>query len=309
MAPLVRGLVQRGTSKSELNGVGAGVAWRADVSPFVTARLETGLERYWLGGDDTSGFFATTDWELRLDPLQRVDLGLGYHSLGDESEGNVLLRAAYRRGTEERNFRVGFDRTLRYDSYIALVGDKVGGIQIGSARENRFHGRLEAERGRADAGVELYGGWVEAESVSNNPFVGLRGRVDYTLLEADRSDLAAVLALDLYHYDEDAFGIIPSNSEPLPGGYFSPDFFFEQVIGLSASFHWGKDRYLDLEGGPALQWVDESSGSDFNIGGYGRLEFVMFLDESKYWTFEAGYTQISDAYTRFDGRTMLTFKF
>jgi hypothetical protein len=241
--------------------------------------------------------------------LLRELYSLGYHALGDDSEDNYVGSAAYQWTGEQRMLRVGFDRTLRYDSYVALVGDEVTGTQIGSARENRFFGRLERERGRAGFGVELYAGWVEAQSVSDNEFIGARGKVDFALFEEDRYELRAVYALELYHYDEDAFGVTPSSDEPRAGGYFSPDLFFEQVPGFALRYRWAKDRYLDLEGGVALQYADESTGSDWNIGGHGHLRFVMFQHDSLYWTLESGYTQISDAYTRFDARATLTFKF
>ena len=146
--------------------------------------------------------------------------------------------------------------------------------------------------------------------MDDNPFVGLRGELDYTLLESNRWKLDGVLGMEIYHYRDDAFGDDPFDSTPLPGGYFSPQFFFETAPGVSTSFQWGENGFLDLEGGPALQVVNESGGgADFNVGGHARVSLLMFIRDSFFWTLETGFVRISDAYTRVDWRTSLTFKF
>jgi tetratricopeptide (TPR) repeat protein len=310
LEPIFRGLVQRGRSKSELNGLGFGLRGQFDPSPFATLELEAGFEDYWRSGDNTAGGFVRAAAEFRLDPVQRLDFEIGYHSLGSGSGRNVLAKTQYIHDGETLELRGGFERSLRFDSYAALVGDRVSGIDIGAARENRFYGYLEADLGRLDLTLEPYAGLVDAEAVDDNPFVGLRGRLDYSLHESNRWKLSGVLGMEIYHYRDDAFGVDPLESTPLPGGYFSPQFFFEAVPGISTSIQWGENCFLDVEGGPALQVVNESGGgADFNVGGHAHLSFLMFIRDSMFWTFETGFVQISDAYTRVDWRTSLTFKF
>ena len=54
--------------------------------------------------------------------------------------------------------------------------------------------------------------------MDDNPFVGLRGELDYKLLESNRWRLDGVLGMEIYHYRDDAFGDDPFDSIPLPGG-------------------------------------------------------------------------------------------
>ncbi len=310
LEPLFLGLVQRGRSKSELNGLGFGLRGQLDPSPFATLRLEAGFEDYWRSGDNTAGGYFLAGGEFRFDPTQRIDFELGYHSLGSGSSSNVVVKAEYAREGERLAWRAGFARRLRYDSYPALVGERVDGVRIGEARENRFHGHLSAEWGRLEAALEPYTGWVDADGVDANPFVGLRGRADYQLRATNRWKLAGVLGMDIYHYRDDAFGVDPFASSPLPGGYFSPQFFFEVIPGISTSVQWGESAFLDLEGGPALQLVNESGGgTEFNVGGHARLSYLHFIRDSMFLSFQAGFVRISEAYTRADWRISLTFKF
>jgi hypothetical protein len=145
--------------------------------------------------------------------------------------------------------------------------------------------------------------------VDDNTFAGVRGRLDYAMLDRGWLQLGPLLTSEVYHYDDDAFGVVPSNSEPLPGGYFSPQFFFEQTLGFSLRMG-GAESFLDLEAGPAFQIVDESGGgSESEFGGRAKLSAVSFLRQSLYWSFDLDFSSIGNAYTRLDARTALTFKF
>jgi tetratricopeptide (TPR) repeat protein len=309
LTPLLRGLVQRGDEKSDLSGAVMGVAGRADLTPFVTAALEGGVEDYWSRGENAFGGFLRLAGEYRPAPGREIELGIAYHTLADDG-GDVLGELAFAQDGERWKLRAGFERTLRHDSYVALVGDRVGGVSIGAARENRLYGEVGMERARLEASLRPYAGWVSADEVDDNFFAGVRGRVAYLLLDRGWFELAPLATTEIYHYDEDAFGVVPSDDEPLPGGYFSPQFFFEQTLGLSLRVRWSADRFLELDGGPALQLVDESEGSsETELGGRARLSLVSFVSETLYWTLELDFSSIGDAYSRLDARAGLTFKF
>jgi tetratricopeptide (TPR) repeat protein len=310
LTPLLRGLYQKGgEAKSDLGGAATGVAGRADLTPFITGELEAGVEDYWSHGENAFGGFVRAGAQYRPAPGRAIDLGLGYHTLADDG-GDLLGDLAYAQEGERWSWRAGFERRLRYDSYIALVGNRVDGVQIGAARENRFFGELGLARGRLEASLRPYAGWVSADEADDNPFVGVRGRLAWQVLDRGWYELAPLLTTEIAHYDDDAFGVEPSADEPLPGGYFSPQLFFEQTLGLRLGMRWGADRSLDLEAGPAFQIVDEShGGSESELGGRARLSFVSFLRETSYWTVELDLSSIGDAYTRLDARTSLTFKF
>jgi tetratricopeptide (TPR) repeat protein len=308
--PELFGLVQRGPSKSKLNGIGFGARAQIDPSPFATLRVRAGFEDYWRSGDDTPGAYLSTGGEIRFDPTQRLNLDIGYHSLGRNASRNMIGRVEYSRNTRSFDFAAGFTRSLRQDSYLALVGDRLAGGRFGAARENRFSGHLGGERGRFDYSLDPYAGWVDAQGVDDNPFVGIRGRGDFAVLDSKRTEMSIGLAADMYHYQDDAFGLDPTQSDPEPGGYFSPAFFFEATPTLGLRLRFGEDGSLDLQGGPALQIVDESGGdTDINVGGHARLSYMLFIRDSIFWSLYTDFTRIGDAYTRVDWHTSVTFKF
>lgn len=327
--PFVRGLFQEGGSKTELRGVVVAAKGRGDVTPFLSIGLEAGFEDYFRSSDideagvsgqnQAAGYFEL-DGEYRLNPDQRVELGLGYHALSDSGR-DVVGRAAFASQGERFDWRVGFERKLRFDSFTALVGEEVTVVdgldsvrrEIGAARENRFYGRLErSERPgeRLAASIEPYAGWVGSRGIDDNPFVGLRGDLRWKLAELGILELSPFYRANLQHYQDDAFGLNPLASDPMAGGYFSPELFVEQVPGLRIEGRFARGHELTLEGGPAAQFVKES-GSDvrFELGGHARLAYVYFLRESLSWSLETSFSRIGNAYTRGEATTSLTFTF
>lgn len=315
VGPIARGLLQEGGSKTELRGVGVGVRGRGDVTPFLTLGGEVGFEDYFRSGsgdqsgnNQAAGYFEI-DGEYRVTPERRVELGIGYHSLTGSGR-DVLGRAAFASEGERFDWRVGFERKLRYDSFAALAGESVGGLAIGAARENRFYGRIERTGERLVGGVEPYAGWVGSRGSDENPFVGLRGDVRGKLGELGIVEFWPFYRVNVVHYENDAFGVDPLAAKPEAGGYFSPQFFAEQVPGLRLEGHWGRSHEAVLEGGPAAQFVDESNGSmRFELGGQARLAYVLHLSEALVWSFDTSFTRVGDVYTRAEATTSLTFAF
>ena len=95
-----------------------------------------------------------------------------------------------------------------------------------------------------------------------------------------------------------------------PGGYFSPQLFASGEAGLAIAARLGEDAFLDLEGGPAIQYVDEQ-GSDYDtaVGGQGQLELVYFLHPQVHWSIGADVKSFGSAYTRAQATTRLGFEF
>jgi hypothetical protein len=133
--------------------------------------------------------------------------------------------------------------------------------------------------------------------VDDNFFAGLRGRLAYEILDGDWYDLAPLVTTEVYHYDEDAFGVVPSNDEPLPGGYFSPRFSSNRwaLLGMPA------DRPRP-RGGPALQAVNEPRRHRMEARP-GRMSLVFFVRESP--TDARTDYPASAAPTRFAGKASL----
>ena len=72
--------------------------------------------------------------------------------------------------------------------------------------------------------------------MDDNYFGGVRGRLHYGLL--DDGWIERLATTEIYHYDEDAFGVVPSNDQPLPGEP-QPAALLEQTAGLTLGLHWG----------------------------------------------------------------------
>ncbi|MEZ4279067.1 MAG: tetratricopeptide repeat protein [Myxococcota bacterium] len=327
--PLVRGFFQEGGSKTELRGVVLAAKGRGDVTPFLTLELEAGFEDYFRSADideagvsgqnQAAGFFEL-DAEYRFDPEHRVEIGLGYHAL-TQSARDVVGRAAWVSEGGRFDWRVGYERKLRFDSFTALVGEEVafddGGDvvrrEIGAARENRFAGRVarpDRPGQRVSAFVEPYVGWVDAYEIGANPFLGVQGEVATEIADLGIATVSPFYRANVYHYRDDAFGLNPSAEDPRSGAYFSPQLFVEQVPGLRLEGGWAGRHELVVEGGPAAQFVDEGGrGIRFELGGHARLAYVLRLRESLFWSFDASFTRIGDAYTRGEATTNLTFTF
>ncbi len=314
--PLVRGFVQEGGSKTELYGVVVGARGHGDLTPFVSVGIEAGFEDYFRSGDDQAAGFLEVDGEYRLNPDQRIELGLGYHSLS-QSGRDFLGRAAFASESETLKWRVGFERKLRFDSFAALVGEEVrdpttgAKSTIGAARENRFYGRLERPGSKLTASVEPYAGWVGARGISENPFVGIRGELRWKLAELGVFEFSPFYRAEVFHFRDDAFGVDPLQEKPDAGGYFSPQLYVEQVPGLRIDGHWASRHEFTLEGGPAAQFVKESGGDavEFKLGGHARLAYTFFFRQSIYGSLETKFTRIGDAYTRGEATASLTFEF
>jgi tetratricopeptide (TPR) repeat protein len=312
------GFFQRGKSKSRLDGAAGGVGGRADLGTAVTLGARVGGEDYWRGGHDSAGGFGRADVDFHLGTENDLGLGAGYHTIGDNSiEGRAEFSHL---GDGGFRFAIGGDRSLRKDSYLALVGDRVlvasGAREYGSAREDRGHLLFGYEGERATFHFTPYGGAVEAENIRTNVFGGGRAEFRYRVHDGERLTVSPILAAEAFHYQFNAFGVdlgpdgVRQAGEARPGGYFSPQLFGSGEVGLAFSARLGENAFLDLEGGPAIQYVKEQGlDSDTGAGGQGRLELVVYLLPSLHWDLGGDVRSFGSAYTRLQATTRLGWDF
>ena len=307
------GFVQRGKSKSKLDGLAVGAGGRADLGTAMTVRAKVGGEDYWRGRQDAAGGFGSLDTDFHASAEDDLGLGIGYHTIGDRS---VTGRAEYSHLGEHLIFGLGANRSLRYDSYVALVGDRILGREIGSARENRAHLLLGYQGERTTLTLRPYGGAVDARGVTVNPFGGGRAELRFRIYDGESVQVSPIFAAEAFHYRFNAFGVdlgpdgTRQAGEARPGGYFSPQLFGSGEAGLAIAGRLGENAFLDLEGGPAIQYVKEQGlDSDTGVGGQGRLEFVYFLLPSLHWAVGGEVKSFGSAYTRATATTRLGFEF
>ena len=212
---------------------------------------------------------------------------------------------------------LGADRSLRYDSLAALAGDRLfNGRDVGSARENRLHFLLRYEGKRATVSLVPYGGAVDARGVTVNPFGGARAEWRYKIYDGESVQISPILAAEGTHYRFNAFAIdygadgVRQANEPRAGGYFSPQLFGSGETGLALSAKLGDSAFFEIEGGPAIQYVQEQGpASDVGAGGQGKVELVWYFLPSVHWAIGADVKSFGSAYTRAEATTRIGIDF
>jgi len=158
--------------------------------------------------------------------------------------------------------------------------------------------------------VTPFAGWVTAEGLSSNSQVGLDLKTSLPLWRTDHWDLSAEYLFYLTHYGENQSGFVSSTREPLPGGYFSPQVFVNQIPRLATIYTMENKDEFSFAAGPALQYIDESTqASAFRLGGDAHAAYTNHL--SKVWLLKlmGDYTQIATIYTRVQFNALLVYTF
>ena len=96
----------------------------------------------------------------------------------------------------------------------------------------------------------------------------------------------------------------------MPGGYFSPQVFVNQIPRLAAIYTMENKDEFSFAAGPALQYIDEATqASAFRIGGDAHAAYTNHLSQVWLLKLMADYTQIASIYARvqFNGLLVYTF--
>jgi tetratricopeptide (TPR) repeat protein len=292
----------------ELYGFRLGSRGKMDLSPFTTTTLEVGAEHFWNSSENRAGGYLSFGNQLRFNPAHRFDLLLEYH---DAPRGDGLTyKFEYVYDGPTVSIRPGVRREFRYDSFTSLIGSRVNGQLLGLARSTLFYTDVAFDVGPVHLDVTPFAGWVTAESLSSNDQVGVTTKASIPLTQAGNWDFAAEYVFYLTHYGENQGGFRPSAAEPLPGGYFSPQVFVNQIPRLATIYTIDEKQDLSFAAGPALQYIDEATqASVFRIGGDAHAAYTARL--SKPWLLKimADYTQIASVYMRFQCNALLVYTF
>lgn len=292
----------------ELYGLRLGSRGKMDLTPFTTTTLEVGAEHFWSSSENRAGGYLSFGNQLRLNPAHRVDLLLEYH---DAPRGDGLAyKFEYVYEGPSFSIRPGVKREFRYDSFASLIGSRASGQLLGLARSTLFYTDVAFDVGAVHLDVTPFVGWVTAESLGSNDQVGVTAKASIPLTQIGDWDLAAEYVFSLTHYGENQSGFRPSAIEPLPGGYFSPQVFVNQIPRLAATYTIDDQQDLSFAAGPALQYIDEATqASVFRVGGDAHAAYTARL--SKPWLLKimADYTQIASVYMRFQCNALLVYTF
>lgn len=292
----------------ELYGLRLGSRGKMDLSPFTTTTLEAGAEHFWSSRENRSGGYLSFGNQLRINPSNRFDLLLEYH---DAPRGDGLAyKFEYVYEGPSVSIRPGVKREFRYDSFAALVGSRTSGQLVGLARSTQFYTDVAFDVGAVHLEVTPFVGWVTAESLSSNDQVGLAAKASMPLWQTGSWDVSGEYLLYLTHYGENQSGFEPRATEPLAGGYFSPQAFLNQIPRLAATYTIDEKQDLSFAAGPAIQYIDEATqASVMRIGGDAHATYSTRL--SKPWLVKvmADYTQVASVYTRFQCNALLVYTF
>ncbi len=288
----------------------------------VTLSAQAGMEDYWHDTSSAAGALVTAGLEYRHDAIHRFRGKLGYHSLSPLTaatpagrkatpapggSGTVTGLVEYTYQGDGYSISPGFERAIKYDSFLSIVGSKTIGTGLGQARSNLFYTDMKFKPGSFDVGVRPYLGFVTALTVSPNEVLGADTSVEHALIGEEGGDfaLAGRNTVQLAHYGKDQSAFSGQGA-----GYFSPQLFLNESPSLVAKVGFGDGKSLSLGAGPAFQYVrDNSLPGGWQVGADARLSYAARFNDSLAWNLGAGYDQVADAYNRFEIDNMLTYTF
>jgi tetratricopeptide (TPR) repeat protein len=300
----VFGVLAQPEKPFELYGIRIGSRGKVDLTPFTTTILEVGTEHFRSSSENRTGGYLSLGNQIRFNPSNRFDAILEYH--GAPRGDGFAYKFEYAYEGQSFSIRPGVKREFKYDSFAALAGSHSIGRLFGLARSTLFYGTVSFDAGSVRVDMTPFAGWVTAEGLSSNGQIGLDLKASLPLLQTDRWDLSAEYLFYLTHYRENQSGFVSSTTEPLPGGYFSPQVFVNQIPRLAATYIMDNKDEFSFAAGPAAQYIDESTQSSaFRIGGDAHAAYTNHL--SKVWLLKlmADYTQIATVYTRIQGTAFL----
>jgi tetratricopeptide (TPR) repeat protein len=292
----------------ELYGFRLGSAGKVDLTPFTTTTVEAGLEHVRDSSADATGAYASLATQYRFNPTNRLDGQVEYR--GVTRANRFAFRLEYGHDGDAFSVRPGIRREYKEDSFTALVGSRIDGRLIGAARATHVYSEVALEAGALHLSVTPFVGWISAESLSNNEQLGLEAKAALPIWRGAEWAISGEYLAYLTHYGEDHSGVRPSDTEPLPGGYFSPRLFVNQIPRVVASYVGGDRNAFSLAVGPAFQYIDEArTAPAFRLGADAHASYTAPVSSRLLARFMADVTQIASVHTRVQIQALLVYTF
>ena len=282
----------------ELYGFTATASGSMEIARKVVAGVRAGGETYWNDTERASGGVIGAFAEVLVGEADLASARIEVHTL---AEAGVEAGAAFDHRSGQLRVRPSVERTLRYDSYLALVGAE----GRGAARSHlaRVEARLERERLHLWAAPHL--GFVTANTDTSNLQMGAEGGLQWFAIadSTTRFGLGGTTYLTHYGSDHGAF------DGQLGDGYFSPDFFWSNA--LIASLSVSKEAHdLRLFAGPALQYQKAgTTPGGVRFGGGAGIAYAYAFTPRLAWESAGEITRTSNVYTRINLSTRLVYAY
>ncbi len=293
-----------------LRGWSTSLDAHADVKPSLTLIGDAGYADYRHESEREDDVFIRGGFQRRLRSVEQFEVILGHHSIGPDAR-SFVFDADYSHQGRKWLTKLGVKRDVRTDSLAAIAGRTVGGVSVGAARSNILYGELAHSLFGGKIWVSPYGGWVSAQSVSDNKFLGAHLRWDsWPLLTKGSLELAAAFKAEGSHYQKDASNDLPSAVEPYGGGYFSPNVFVNQTPMMVAHWTPRSNQRVDFEGGPSAQYVEDTAvNGRFRLGGEANVAYQYQFAPRLSLRLSSGIIRVSDVYTLFSAGAALIGRF
>lgn len=282
----------------ELYGFAATASGSLEVARRAVIGLSAGGETFWNDTERATGAVVGAFAEIMVGEADLATARLGYHALADSG---VEAAVSFDHRAGDLRLRPSIERSLRYDSYLALVGAD----GRGAARSHlaRFEAKLERDR------LHLWGaphlGFVTANTDTNNVQLGADGGIEWFAIanSMTRLGLGATTYLTHYGSDHGAF------DGELGDGYFSPDIFWSNA--LIASLTVTRDAHeLRAFAGPALQYQKAgTTPGGARFGGSAGVAYAYAIMPKLSWESAVDVTRTSNVYTRLNLSTRLVYAY
>ena len=265
---------------------------QADLSAFVTASAAAGYEIYW-GAGATSGAFAEVGGEARISRTLRALARLAYQSMRPGASAvSVLAGAEYR--TDAYLLQPRLERRPRADSYLALVR---------GVTENRASIQYERRFGGWRAWIAPAASLIEGGGGPLNPGFEVEGGLEIQLMQNESWQLLLGYGAHASHHGWDGAGLEGA-------AYFSPALHAVQTPRLTFRYLVDRGHFVEVSGGPGLQYQLLHSGSGaFMPGGEARASAHLRPADRLEWEFGGAFVRMGSAYSRFEASTTLSLLF
>jgi tetratricopeptide (TPR) repeat protein len=299
-----------------LTGFQLSTLGKKDLSPFLTGSARAGYENYWSGTSNVPGAFFSLGMEYRIDESSKISGDLGYHTFQpitsaqtrnttNAGANNAVFKLEYQTQSTGMSIRSGFERSLRTDSLLSLVGSRLNGTGLGAARSHLFYTVFQGELASFNFEARPYAGWITALTVPANTLVGADLSVKHALMNEGAFSLSLGHFMQVAHYGSDQ-----SSSTGNGAGYYSPQLYMNQNPRLMVKVNFSDQQSLEVCGGPAFQFVnDRNVPGNWQMGGNGHVGYLTQLSKRFYWNLGADYLNLASAYSRIQVQNVLTYTF
>jgi len=294
--------VQQGTQFS-LRGALGGLHAKFDPTSRTTAFADVQAGPYWTGSQTAHDRAVSLGGQYRIHTAHQLEAEVNYHDItgGAEKDNDVLFHAQYGYGWPGAPLwlRVGAKREFKEDSFLSLVGQRLNGVDYGAARATLGFGDIGTRLGPVQLALSPYAGAVKARSLASNAEAGADASLDFILYKDSASEFMLGYFGQYAHYDQDQSGFTAQATQPLPGGYFSPQTFISHTPRLTYKYtdSWTE---LNLTGGPSFQEVKTAGTPTVHqLGGEMNLDWIYHFTEHWDVRLSPGFIRIATVYNRY----------